>query len=1160
MAGMHFIILKVNGVDVSQMPHEDAVKMFLKASEPILVEVRRRSYKTNADAEYSNSHSYFEKQYCETSTNQQQLNEMTTKKQSSITTTSLMTPTHTYLQPHHHLYQQHVDPVLLPITDPLSTVSNTSITTPPPDTAASAVDSLKFNSLVISSNKFLNNHDFSSNSRQKNNNVDEIAAAVGTSGSIHSNNSPNRIGKHESLAIAQSRSASITSLTSPIKSTTQSPFKASTTSINTDDKVNRADCVSIGIQTENFSNDFIFNRTAILDSEQIIENDHNLFSECLAPEIDIEEITLRKSESNERLGLTVCYSSGGGNGSGSDDTDTCTEVYISDIVPDSIAGRDGRLRQGDQILQVNGKDVSNKEETETLIAENNNAVTLLVSRYLYGDDDEYNDEQGDFYEDDDPNMEYGNCFLENYIVSENVIKSAAAPTTSNHGSPEKPKKNQQHQVNEEIDRLPSEQQQSQQIGRHSLESEVIHSTVSTSVPENIMINTLSSSSSRDPLNHQNIRAHLDQVNQEIAILDSRVENMMMPQKKNNEPIFLMQKLPQNKHQQQSPLSVGVAVSAAVVVQPVVVESPNVTTVMEYDTEHIYETIPEDSESEPFYCSPYESSEHQNRVEQWLDMQDATDSNDSRIRLLQNQKQHHQIIHQQHQQPQQQHYQQQQHYHDNLTIWTKAKNGTLQSADSSAGDDHENSSSAYNTGGSCNSNTMTPLTLELNTANYKDRKLNNHSQSTLILCPSKLHTVSAVNETTTNVSSNRDPSSSIINYRHSKEKPLSPSHGPAKTVTATAATGLFNSQPMSMIKQKVFPLSQKNAGEIPKSSSSISATSNTMYTNVANLQQTMLLQQQLFRQALIQQRLPPTSNSLPCPQFTAPNLSQYHFVSSQEVSSVKLNTHPSEEPMVWKVKRRQDGTRYIVRRPARNRFLRNRAMRISAERNDDQTTEDDTISEIKTGRYWTKEERKKHIERARERRQRQQIIITNKNNEISMHPLQMSSTSMTSNMNNHEQLIGKSNTHFGNCGDLTTQQQQKPSTLNIQSPGIVVGGNTSNSKANRQINQASSNTTKKLTKKTTNTTNSPTVDVNNSPLIVANPPICSSLPSTSASTNSTTTISSAAITSTTPPISSSGAVGVGNRMFQGSNNGGSVAAETTINITAYHQTRVLHPPL
>lgn len=59
-----------------------------------------------------------------------------------------------------------------------------------------------------------------------------------------------------------------------------------------------------------------------------------------------QEVTLRKSGSAEKLGLTVCYSSG----SGSEDADT--EVYISEIVPESLAARDGRLREGDQILRV----------------------------------------------------------------------------------------------------------------------------------------------------------------------------------------------------------------------------------------------------------------------------------------------------------------------------------------------------------------------------------------------------------------------------------------------------------------------------------------------------------------------------------------------------------------------------------------------------------------------------------------------------------------------------------------------------------------------------------------------------------------------------------------------------------------------------------------
>lgn len=86
-------------------------------------------------------------------------------------------------------------------------------------------------------------------------------------------------------------------------------------------------------------------------------------------------------------------------------------------------------------------------------------------------------------------------------------------------------------------------------------------------------------------------------------------------------------------------------------------------------------------------------------------------------------------------------------------------------------------------------------------------------------------------------------------------------------------------------------------------------------------------------------------------------------------------------MVWKVKRRQDGSRYIVRRPvSRTKQLKDRAVKIAEERHE-LTTEDDTISEIKLGRYWNKEERKKHMEKSKERRNRQEAMIIAKNQQI-----------------------------------------------------------------------------------------------------------------------------------------------------------------------------------
>ncbi|XP_048405314.1 PDZ domain-containing RING finger protein 4 isoform X1 [Stegostoma tigrinum] len=76
---------------------------------------------------------------------------------------------------------------------------------------------------------------------------------------------------------------------------------------------------------------------------------------------------------------------------------------------------------------------------------------------------------------------------------------------------------------------------------------------------------------------------------------------------------------------------------------------------------------------------------------------------------------------------------------------------------------------------------------------------------------------------------------------------------------------------------------------------------------------------------------------------------------------------------WKVKIRSDGTRYITKRPVRDRLLKERALKIKEERCG-MTTDDDAVSEMKTGRYWSKEERKQHVVRAKEQRRRREFMM------------------------------------------------------------------------------------------------------------------------------------------------------------------------------------------
>ncbi|CAI2732355.1 unnamed protein product [Schistosoma spindalis] len=94
-------------------------------------------------------------------------------------------------------------------------------------------------------------------------------------------------------------------------------------------------------------------------------------------------------------------------------------------------------------------------------------------------------------------------------------------------------------------------------------------------------------------------------------------------------------------------------------------------------------------------------------------------------------------------------------------------------------------------------------------------------------------------------------------------------------------------------------------------------------------------------------------------------------------------------MEWVVKKRPDGTRYITRRPIRSRILKERAKRVAEERSGI-TTDDDAMSELKTGRYWNRSERKKQLEKARADRKRKQLnTITRQNSQDPNNELKLS---------------------------------------------------------------------------------------------------------------------------------------------------------------------------
>jgi hypothetical protein len=356
---------------------------------------------------------------------------------------------------------------------------------------------------------------------------------------------------------------------------------------------------------------------------------------------------------------------------------------------------------------------------------------------------------------------------------------------------------------------------------------------------------------KDPLHHTNIRAHIELVNQELAVLDSRMESALNlnGNKSSNgsgsnrdsgsatgvevDQIFTYRPPSDSKFLNKSQLDSTLTTKKRK--PPTIPHIP--APPLESDTEHIYETIPEDIELEPLYCSPYESAgASSNIVEQWL-----------------------------------------KYNNQGGTAVTNRKNrrncdnsGTVKKCNSS-GEDHENSSSAYNTG-SCNSNNQ-HLTLNLLSPSA-DRDTR---RSTLVLCPPEVAN-SSHNKT------NQANDACTKCCRHKKDK-SSPKHQKVPGATAPPSPNSPDSKlPKAATNQSNNNINSNSLGLIQPLASASS--------NKFALHQTMQLQQKIFRQAFMQSSnsgLNSGTNTLVAhpvgtgitntfKNFTAPSLSQYQFVS------------------------------------------------------------------------------------------------------------------------------------------------------------------------------------------------------------------------------------------------------------------------------------------
>lgn len=105
-------------------------------------------------------------------------------------------------------------------------------------------------------------------------------------------------------------------------------------------------------------------------------------------------ITLRRQTISDRVGLTLCY--------GPADPHTgYTDVFIGEVDPDGIAGHNGILKEGDQVLQINGEDVHSRESAVRLFAASTKCISLLVcrSQLQWAEDDGFAEDHGEVFAD-----------------------------------------------------------------------------------------------------------------------------------------------------------------------------------------------------------------------------------------------------------------------------------------------------------------------------------------------------------------------------------------------------------------------------------------------------------------------------------------------------------------------------------------------------------------------------------------------------------------------------------------------------------------------------------------------------------------------------------------------------------------------------------------
>ncbi|ELW67551.1 E3 ubiquitin-protein ligase PDZRN3, partial [Tupaia chinensis] len=583
-------------------------------------------------------------------------------------------------------------------------------------------------------------------------------------------------------------------------------------------------------------------------------------------ELELEEVDLYRVNSQDKLGLTVCYRT--------DDEDDIG-IYISEIDPNSIAAKDGRIREGDRIIQINGIEVQNREEAVALLtSEENKNFSLLIARpELQLDEGWMDDDRNDFLDDlhmdmleeqHHQAMQFTASVLQQKKHEEDGGTTDTATILSN-----------QHEKDSGVGRT-------DESTRNDESSEQENNGDDATASSNPLAGQRKLTCSQDTLgsgdlpfsNESFISADCTDADY-LGIPVDECERFrelleLKCQMKSTHPYSL--------YYPSSPLEAAKSDPESV------------------DKE--LELLNEELRSIELEClSIVRAHKMQQLKEQY---RESWMLHNSGFR----------------------------NYNTSIDVRRHELSDITELPEKSDKD----SSSAYNTGESCRS---TPLTLEISPDNSLRRAAEGVS------CPGSEGAVGSSEACgpppRTLLSITEDPEIGTPNCSPAaKELDLSQSQESRERRASDGSRSPTPSQKGGSAYLASYPHSPYKHAHIP-----------------AHAQHYQSYMQ------LIQQK------------------SAVEYAQSQMslVSMCKdLTSSPASEPrMEWKVKIRSDGTRYITKRPVRDRLLRERALKIREERSG-MTTDDDAMSEMKMGRYWSKEERKQHLVKAKEQRRRREFMM------------------------------------------------------------------------------------------------------------------------------------------------------------------------------------------